>query len=784
MKFDLPEQVESVCFQMRQGDWPRGQNRALINDLFNGLPPYSLEEAEADGRNVNVNFLESTRLGHEGRTQFYQAFQKPGNYFTCSTDTGAPHKRSEYGNIVTRQINRIMKRSIPYMECLRSKFAMDVLHGIAPAGFRDSQRWRPDAIGIEDVLVPSNTLLTMCNLPFFAIRKSFTAPELIKLTGPAVADPGWNKKMVKSCIKWVDTQSMALLGTNFPDVWSPEKMAERVKSDGGFYVGDSVPTIDVFDFYFWSDEGKKSGWRRRIVLDAWGTPDGAAGVPPNWQRKTDKDLDGFSNQFLYNPGNRVFATEREQIINWQFADLSAVAPFRYHSVRSLGFLLYSVCHLQNRMRCKFNEAVFEQMMIYFRVKSMEDAQRSLKVDLFDRAFIDDTIDFIKPQDRYQVNAQLVELGLGENRNIIGQNSASYTAQPQNGQRNNVEKTKFEVMAEVQSMTSLVSSGLQQAYFYQQPEYRETFRRFTIKDSRDPEVRTFQANCLKAGVPGRILYNPECWELEPDRVMGAGNKTLEMAIAQQLMQFRTLYDPEAQRQILHDVTLAITDDPARADDLVPDSVAKVTDSVHDAQLAAGTLMQGLPVAVKSGMNHVEYVETLIGTLMQIIQQGATSMERVMGMQNIAQNIAQHIAVIAQNPEEKQRVARYNQQMAKLMNLVKAMAQKLEEQQKAQGGQENGESQAKIQTMMMEAKVKADNTSQAHAQRTAQRQVQFEMEQQQKQKQFEMDMRHQQIETGSDLQLGAAETAHAMRLASLEAANDAKIEREKPKPKAEK
>jgi len=40
-------------------------------------------------------------------------------------------------------------------------------------------------------------------------------------------------------------------------------------------------------------------------------------------------------------------------VAFQFADLSAVAPFRYHSVRSLGWLLYAVINLQNRLRCKF-----------------------------------------------------------------------------------------------------------------------------------------------------------------------------------------------------------------------------------------------------------------------------------------------------------------------------------------------------------------------------------------------------------------------------------------------
>lgn len=775
MKFDQAEQVEAVCYQMRLGDYPRGKNRALINNLFNGLPPYTDEEVESGNIEVNVNFLESTRLGHEARTQFYQAFQKPGNYFTSTTDWGAPHKRATYGNIVTSEMTKIMKRSIPYMECQRSKFALDVLHGIAPAGWRDSERWRPDAFGVEDVFVPASTLLTMSNLPFFAIKKTFTAPELIKLTRGACADPGWNKKLVDACIEWVDRESISLMGANWPEIWSPEKMQERVKGDGGFYVSDSVPTISVFDFYFWADEGENAGWRRRMILDSWSTPTGQ-GSAVEMSSKADDIFKDFKGQFLYNPEERVFATELTRIINWQFADLSAVAPFRYHSVRSLGFLLYSVCHLQNRMRCKFSEAVFEQMLVYFRVKSMEDAQRVLKVDLVNRGFIDDTVDFIKAADRYQINEGLVEMGLRENANLISANSSSYTSQPSSAPRANVEKTKFEVMSEVNAMTSMVSAALQQAYFYQTPEYREIARRFMVRDSVDPEVRQFQANCLRKGVPDKILYNPSCWEQEPERVMGAGNKTLEMAIAQQLMEYRNLYDPESQRQILHDVTLAITDDPGRADSLVPPSVAKVTDSVHDAQLAAGTLMQGLPVAVKSGMNHVEYVETLMHTLAQVVQQGATDMQRVMGMQMIGQNIAEHIQLIAKDPNEKQRVAMYGQQLGKIMNLVKALGQKLEEQQQQQGAQGDpaaAEAQGKIQAMLIQAKAKADAGAQSHAQKTAQRQIQFEMEEKRKQQQFQLDMQRQAMEAKADVVSQHIVGQHDQTVKHLDAAHEAHL-----------
>lgn len=757
MRFDDAEQVQSIAWQLRYGDWFRANNRARINSLFNGVPPYTQEEVEENNIGVNVNFLEATNVSHDARSQFASAFQKPGNYFKCTTDRGPTHKRQERSSIVTKEISRIMKRSIDYYEMMRSKFALLVLHGVGPAAWDNGDSWCPVPMGIEDLLVPSDTHLSFRNLPFFVKMRAFTAPELIKLTRGSKVDRAWNKPVVDACIKWVDTQSVNLLSSNFPDIWSPEKMEERLKSDGGFYMGDRVPTINVFDFWYWSDAGNTQGWRRRMVLDTWSSPAGVdASSAPSARSTENKDLAFGKGEWLYDSGDTVKAQSRESIFSCQFADLSAVAPFRYHSVRSLGFLLYAICHLQNRMRCRLTETTFEQLMMLFRVKSMDDVQRVLKIDLMNKGFIDDSVQFIPNDQRFQPNFQLAELGINQNADLIARHSSSFTATPQGNSEQ--EKTKFQVMTETQSTTALVSIALQQAYTYQTFEYREIFRRMCKKGSRDPDVLRFRAAVLRQGVPESYLTS-EQWDIEPERVMGAGNKTLEMSIAQQLMQYRNLYDPEPQRQILRDVTMAITDDPARASALVPEKPIQVTDSVHDAQLAAGVLMQGLPVALKTGMNHIEYVDTLMATMAIIIQKtqqsgGNSDINTITGLQNMAQNISQHITVVAQDPEEKQRVKQWGDQLGKMMNLVKAMGQRLMEQMKQQS-QQNGaggpdpETMVKIQGQVLQSKTKADLAKESHAQRTAQRQIQFEMQQKQKEQDHALSMRIKAADAGLDI-----------------------------------
>lgn len=740
--------LDQIAYDLKLADYLRGKNRARIDNLANGVPPYTDEEVRDNNINVNVNFLECTTRLHEARMQFTQNFLKNGSYFKCTTDMGAQSKRSERSGILTREVSRVMKKSVSYFEHMRSKSGLLMLHGIAPAVWENRWRWCPRSIGVEDALLPSGTLLGFENLPFFSIYRSFTAYELQRLAVSANPDPGWRIGMVKKVIEWADKNATSLMGSTWPEVWSPEKLQERIKGDGGFYASDRVPTIDCFDIYAYVETGKKAGWIRRIILDAWGEPS-QNGTGYTMNRRSDMS-DMPQDKFLYSSGRRQVANSWTEIVGFQFADLSAVAPFRYHSVRSLGFLLYAVCHLQNRLRCKFTEAVMEALMMYFKVKSMDDAQKALKVELANRGFIDDTIMPVPASERYSVPAALVELGLSENASLISSNSSSFT-QPTNAGRDRVEKTKFQVMAEMQSANSLIAAGIMQAYQYQQFEYNEILRRFLQKNSRDPQVNSVRARVLAAGIPESMLI-PEAWVAEPDRVLGGGNKTLELAISEAMMERRPLYDPSAQRDILRDYTLSLTDDPARAERLVPEQPG-ISDSIHDAQLTIGALMQGAPVGVKSGVNRGEYCQTLIVSVAVLVGRtkqsgGVPTREQLTGLLNSMQFIDNNLKLMEQDEESKGELKQLRDQYGNLQNEIRAFAQRLQEQQQQQ--QQNGnagidpKAVAQIQGKLMIDKAKADNTKQSHAQRTVQRQIQFEHEEHRRQVEFENEQARKNLE----------------------------------------
>jgi hypothetical protein len=196
------------------------------------------------------------------------------------------------------------------------------------------------------------------------------------------------------------------------------------------------------------------------------------------------------------------------------------------------------------------------------------------------------------------------------------------------------------------------------------------------------------------------------------------------------------------------------------------------------------MRGMQVGIKTGMNHIDKWRRF-GSMSDVIQKvesrgGMATQDELVGLQLMGEHIAKHIQLIAQDPNEKQRVKEYGDDLGKAMNMVKAYGQRIQEAQKkamqaGQGG--NGgpdpKEMAKIQGMQMQSQAKAENTRESHAQRTAQRQVQWQMEMQRKKDEHAIEMKRMEAELAAELQAQGVKTGAEIennRLKAETAASD--------------
>jgi hypothetical protein len=252
---------------MRLADLPRGENRAIINRLFNGDPPFDENTAEENNIQVNRNDLEGVNAMAQARRQWTKAFIQPGNLFRVGYDSGPSYKRLEWGHTVSRNASRILKNSRKYVEGVRGSGGNTMLHGIGPSVWQNRRSPVAKLMPISSVMIPSETDIDFDNLSYIAFFQEWTPAQLWKMTHGPLTDPGWNMPLVKAQWKYVYEQYQKQPNaTAFQ--YNPERIEELIKQDMGFWGSDAVPTVDVWDFYF-REKDDGDGWYRRIFLD-WG----------------------------------------------------------------------------------------------------------------------------------------------------------------------------------------------------------------------------------------------------------------------------------------------------------------------------------------------------------------------------------------------------------------------------------------------------------------------------------------------------------------------------------
>lgn len=747
MKFSDPKRAWQTVYDMVEASGPRARNRARINSLFNGDPPFTDQEAEENSISTNVNFLEGTEIMHKARGQFTNAFLKPGRFFTVKLDVGPRWKRDEWGMTITGHINRAMKRSPRYFQCLQDVFAGVVLHGVGPVTWFKEKDWCPKAHGIDEVFVPSGTLRDLSNLNHFAVYTTLTIADLQKVRQAKKRRSGWNAGLLNKSIKYLLDELGKSRGLQDYDSYNhPERMEEDFKENSGYWASDSTPVLRCYDFYHLDSESKEPGWRRQILIDQHSMQLTEAG--------------GDEDTVLFNGGDVSYGDEIGKILHCQFADGAVKPPFRYHSVRSLGYLLYAICHLQNRLRCKFTDAVFESMLWYFRNVTTGDEERLQKIDLHHLGIIPDGLQWVPPGERPVVDPNLVGMAMTLNRQLMSEHSSHYVQDPEKAGSGR-EQTATEIMAKVNAANAMIGSMLTEAYTYEGFKQQEIARRFaTLPHKECVRVREL---CMADGVPPQVFAATDAWEIIPERVLGQGNKTLEIAQSDRLMAVKDTAEvsPEARRKIVRLFIAANTDDPVLANDLVPNDENLPTPAAEMATLAWGTLIDGKPVVIASPINPIDYIQTLMQLLdqeLQVIEQagGNPPLSRVLGLANVIAHLMERIQMIAVDENLKPLVKQFLDALKNAGNLVKAYMQRIQEAMAEQQQQGDPEAMAKIQAMMVTAESKARIMEDNAAQKRRHAEMKFVQDEKRKNDAAALEAKRKTLLTGVEIAATKAKT----------------------------
>jgi len=732
--------VPRVQQTIRAGDeveFTRGSNRVRINNAANCVPPLPPEEAKMLNIKINVNWGELMILLSHARRQYMTAFWSQQYFFKVTIPQAPKETKSEWGAFVTETINNIMRGSLDYFEVHRNKWAAVVCHGVGPTVWRKRDCWLPDFLAIEDLRIATDTILSFKNLGWYGERHIYTPGELVDDAFNNKKKNPWDLKGVANILKNYKEVNYDYAPNHYDWETSPEKLAELVKQDGGYYASDAMPGIPLWHFYFKDEtEEDNKGWFLRIV------PEEATvrGTPEN-------------DKFLWTSECAVAPTWN-QLLHCQYGDLSNKAPFEYHSVRSLGFALLEPTFYTNLTRCRMLQHLNDNFDVWLRITDPAEKARQQMQEFGNYKVLKSGVSVVPQTERHQVEPELIDMAMAQLKQLQQEASSTYTQQTDTGTRK--EQTAFETSVKMQQVNAMLGGLLMTAFIYESHSYKEICRRFCLKKTTDPDILKFQKRWDEMNIP-RKWMNVDLWDIEPVTPLGMGNPAMAQAEAQQLMGVRGAFPPEAQQEILHEFTQTVTGDYRKAARWAPLGKGKgVTDSQRDAQAMFGTLMQGVPVPPKEGYSAIEEIETLLPLMAGVIvriekRDNVGTQDEVMGLSTVAQYIGEWIQQLATDPQQNEKVKEYSDDLNKLMQQVKGLAQIGQQKQQAQnGGGQNAELATKLQGKLILDKAKAASTV-----------MKAKQQQQHKERAFVGEQRRQDAKTFADIQRQGVETAAKSR-----------------------
>jgi|SRR5579872_3029114 len=713
-EFSSVEKVLGVIKPMEDVERLRASDRAKIDGLFNGKRPYTDEECEKHGIVINVNWGEGKRIMRDAMNQLNQALLHPGILFNCTLEDGQLDKRDEWSQKFTANIQKPLQRGESgrkHYYVIKNRNATIAMHGIGALLWANDFRWMPRFVGLEDLLIPTETYCDLGNCRYFAVNQYLTPGELIDIMDGDKTKPGWNKKMIEKIL----VAMKGIYSEGVPPTWrdQPEAMTNIWKENRGYYYTDAVPKIRARWFFYQQVDEPKKWFRKMILREAYGD------VKP-------------SSGFIFDE-TEPFAENISEILNLQFGDNNYVAPLKYHSVRGLGVDLYAPIETLNRLRCEFVQSVFEHLKMYFRIQDPSDRDRLKQIVLSQYGVLPEGLQIVPRADRQEIDSNLVQEAIGQMGQIMQTNASSYVASPDDGSEKTMTAKEATIklnQANVMVSAMIVALYLQEGFYYQ-----EIVRRFCKKGSSDPEVKAFQKACRMDGIPEEFILDHTKWRTSPERVLGGGDKTEAQQQALVLWQNRTAFEPSVQPTIGRLVWGTLLNDFDKANMLVPMAKPQSTSGTISAENVFGTLMTGNQTAVRQGIDYEGYVMTLLRMMAAVTQRimqqgGVTTMEELVGLSTVGQNIQQHIGVISADQSQKQLVKRMSDGLGQIINLVKGIAQRTMQQKQAQQQQAQGDPKAAAQAQgaILMAKTKAAIAQSSAALKLKQKQVDFALEQQ--------------------------------------------------------
>jgi hypothetical protein len=657
-----------IFSRLINADYRSSLNRAAVQAMFDGAPPYSESAQRQQGQGYLSNFSSGAakQALDSAMAAYVDMLFSVEHLMRIRTNWGSEDERAEWEAIISEEWTRMMREWKLFKFNFLNLCNFFIQHGVGLAYFPDDKNWQYRTSGLGDFYVPRMTFTAEDELEVACCARDYLPHQLNAMISGKYTDPHWNKEQVQKAIE------DALLNRSYagagPDTINlqPELIQAELKNNDlclSYGTNTYIRTI-----HFWVKEVDGSV-THLISLRS-----------------------GTNSDFLYKRMNRFKSMDEAfTFFTYGIGDNGYI-----HSVRGMGWKIFNKVQMIDRLENRAADSALLAASILLKPQTENDMQETAMTYIGQCAYLNPNVDVV-PYEFPNIGQNVMPM-LAEMRSLL-QNDIGQYANPALAS-DSTERTKFEWRAKLAESAKVSSTG--QLLFYDpiQRLWRNVLRKQLRKDYRadEPggkEVWEWLKRCMKRGVPIEALR-----EIDPDRStvvrsLGAGSEAMRVMMYDEMMQTANGLDPVGRQNFMRD-WWAMRVGYDQVDRYIPKaSVKREPDQTKTALLENKLFEQGsTEIPVLPNEMHSVHAPIHMGMIEQLIaaiEQDENLAPQLFGplYEAVNHNVA-HIEFLSQDPFYQKEAAELRKALQKSNEILHNTGKKLQmmEERAALEAQEQG------------------------------------------------------------------------------------------------
>lgn len=198
-------QAFEIADKLDKDDEKRRKKRSRIFKAYNRFAPsdYSTLFKDRPAWVSNVNFGMLAFVVDNNLSSFFDMVTERVTAAEITTTYGKPKDRAEFSEHISQAFDKVLREWEEHLFNVEQDVLDMLLFGKGIQMWEDSEGCMSEHISADDVLVPDNTKVSLCNWTEMVIKREYTLLELWeKIEGIGEEQTGWNKEAVINAMRF------------------------------------------------------------------------------------------------------------------------------------------------------------------------------------------------------------------------------------------------------------------------------------------------------------------------------------------------------------------------------------------------------------------------------------------------------------------------------------------------------------------------------------------------------------------------------------------------------